>query len=127
MGADIVAKLWTCESSMCADIVAKKWPYKNSMGADIVAKLWPYKNSMGADIVAKKWAYKYSMGHSDSEYQSFKQLSTIPYVGIFIVLFYLSNYLSVVAFLSILNRGERSTFKNSILSILNKKTAAEDC
>ncbi|SPP27852.1 hypothetical protein BTBSAS_190025 [Brochothrix thermosphacta] len=40
---------------------------------------------------------------------------------------YLSNYLSVVAFLSILNRGERSTFKNSILSILNKKTAAEDC
>ncbi|SPN71932.1 protein of unknown function [Brochothrix thermosphacta] len=58
------------------------------------------------------------------EYQSFKQLSTIPYVGIFIVLFYLSNYLSVVAFLSILNRGERSTFKNSILSILNKKTAA---
>ena len=73
MGADIVAKLWTCESSM---------------GADIVAKKWPYKNSMGADIVAKKWAYKDSMGRSDSEYQSFKQLSTIPYVGIFTVLFY---------------------------------------
>ncbi|SPN76147.1 hypothetical protein BTEBP_50094 [Brochothrix thermosphacta] len=34
---------------------------------------------------------------------------------------YLSNYRKVVAFLSILNRGEISTFKNSILSILNKK------